>query len=806
MKKAKILKLAFVFIALLFYVFSLASCSSNKDKIKATSINSPPFISQISPANATVAPSSELRLEVLAEDSNNDPLSFLWEIEQGSFKDAIDNKSVVTWIAPDEEGIYEITITVADDKEQNVSETVEIRVSAAAGGTGTPEFVMFQIVDAQEGRGENWSGNPNDNLGGQLHVKIATWVVIKAVAVDPDGDELTFSWVCFEGSFTTFTGKVDVKSTDYDPDHDSVVWTAPGNVEEDLPITVSIKDRYGEISSHTVNVTLFVDTTTDTRDGDGDSVRDLEDNCPDTPNPDQANEDGDDWGDACDFCPYEITLVNHDSDGDGFGDECDNCVYDSNPDQADSDEDGYGDICDEVCDADGDGHTKESCGGDDCDDNEPFTYLGHPETCDLKDNDCDGSIDEEGSEGCTTYYKDQDDDGYAGSIDSKCLCAPDGDYCKAIGDDCDDEDSAINPAAVEECEGGVDDDCDGFIDDADDDCTSDCIDLDGDGYGVGTECIGADCDDAKDYVNPTMTEIEYNGLDDDCDPLTLDDDLDQDGFLLETDCNDEDEEINPDADEICDDLVDNDCDELVDLDDENCVPENCVNSLDDDADGLIDLADPECAEFKASLESIKSYYVVHNKWAGDKRSIGDAIMVTDKLLSANPIFFPFTRLRNVTDDCESEFNPSAIPITDNWCIPVNSLFDGHGKVSPENYNEELEMLKVYFLNDFETDWAYDHAYIIGSDTDAEWILKQGGWEFDGLAGYIKPYDEGCPTGMIPLERFGNTTTIDYAVSANNDYKNFLTQELPWPYRYSSISTLFPGEGLSNYVGCVWLNE
>ncbi len=38
-------------------------------------------------------------------------------------------------------------------------------------------------------------------------------------------------------------------------------------------------------------------------------------------------------------------------------------------------------------------------------------------------------------------------------------------------------------------------------------------------------------------------EIPYNGLDDDCDPLTLDDDLDQDGFISAIDCNDQDPSV-----------------------------------------------------------------------------------------------------------------------------------------------------------------------------------------------------------------------------------------------------------------------
>jgi hypothetical protein len=48
-----------------------------------------------------------------------------------------------------------------------------------------------------------------------------------------------------------------------------------------------------------------------------------------------------------------------------------------------------------VCeDRDGDGYLDEVCGGDDCDDGDPDTYPGAPETCgDGVDQDCDGSVD-----------------------------------------------------------------------------------------------------------------------------------------------------------------------------------------------------------------------------------------------------------------------------------------------------------------------------------------------------------------------------------------------------------------------------
>jgi len=81
------------------------------------------------------------------------------------------------------------------------------------------------------------------------------------------------------------------------------------------------------------------------------------------------------------------------------------------------------------------------------------------------------------------------------------------------------------------------------------------VDQDGDGF-----TSDVDCDDNNADVNPDQQEEPYNGIDDDCDPGTLDDDLDQDGFLLVDDCNDLDSLINPAAMEIPDNDIDENCD------------------------------------------------------------------------------------------------------------------------------------------------------------------------------------------------------------------------------------------------------
>ncbi len=81
------------------------------------------------------------------------------------------------------------------------------------------------------------------------------------------------------------------------------------------------------------------------------------------------------------------------------------------------------------------------------------------------------------------------------------------------------------------------------------------IDADQDGYE-----LNDDCDDFNAAVNPGMEEMPYNGLDDDCNAATPDDDLDMDGYVFIDDCDETNPDINPGAEEIPDNDIDEDCD------------------------------------------------------------------------------------------------------------------------------------------------------------------------------------------------------------------------------------------------------
>ncbi len=128
-------------------------------------------------------------------------------------------------------------------------------------------------------------------------------------------------------------------------------------------------------------------------------------------------------------------------------------------------------------DQDGDG----ALAADDCDDADADIHPGATEHCNGVDEDCDGVADDDAAD-ATTWYIDYDADGYGvdGAFTATGCAATPGFVGNA--DDCDDEDAGISPDGVETCD-GVDQDCDGTIDDDPVDGALWFEDADADGYG-----------------------------------------------------------------------------------------------------------------------------------------------------------------------------------------------------------------------------------------------------------------------------------------------------------------------------------
>lgn len=122
-------------------------------------------------------------------------------------------------------------------------------------------------------------------------------------------------------------------------------------------------------------------------------------------------------------------------------------------------------------------------------------------------------------------------------------------------------------------------------------CIPDCTDGDEDGYSPeGGSCGPADCDDGNPLINPGVSEVCGNGIDDDCNALADGDDpacvvctdADGDGFAVEggfcgpIDCDDDNFFVNPAELEVCDNGIDDDCDGALDADDSQCLGTSTV--------------------------------------------------------------------------------------------------------------------------------------------------------------------------------------------------------------------------------------
>ncbi len=261
-------------------------------------------------------------------------------------------------------------------------------------------------------------------------------------------------------------------------------------------------------------------------DDDGDGYSECDEDCDDdepTTYPGAA-EVCDGMDNDCDESLAEDE-VDEDLDGwllcEGDCDDLDDTTYPDAPelcDQIDNDCDG---VVDEDADEDLDGDGYNTCQGD-CDDDDSTAYPGGTEVCDGVDNDCDGDVDD-GFE-TTAYYYDNDGDEYGGDVCAETCEETPPPGCVSTPGDCDDDEPAVRPGAVEECD-GIDNNCDDQIPENDfSPGTQTEFDFDADGYLTCDECAphfvsesDCDCDDYDANSFPNAIEDQYDGKDNDCD-------------------------------------------------------------------------------------------------------------------------------------------------------------------------------------------------------------------------------------------------------------------------------------------------
>ncbi len=192
-------------------------------------------------------------------------------------------------------------------------------------------------------------------------------------------------------------------------------------------------------------------------------------------------------------------------------------------------------VVDDGFDLDGDGQT--TCQGD-CDDKDPFNKVGGAEICDCKDNNCNATIDDNNAcYGAPCH--DLDRDGFTN--------------CEGDCNDTPGQGEAIGPTRSEKVGDGVDNDCDGAIDED--------TDEDGDGWSTGQ----GDCDDHLRDINPGALE-KCDGFDNNCNNQ-VDEGFDEDHDFVAVcagDCDDHNADVSPIRNEVCGNGKDDNCDGRID--------------------------------------------------------------------------------------------------------------------------------------------------------------------------------------------------------------------------------------------------
>jgi|GEM_PF-1354269 len=288
-----------------------------------------------------------------------------------------------------------------------------------------------------------------------------------------------------------------------------------------------------------------------------------------------------------------------DVDGDGHGaipcgDDCDDADGTRYPSAAElCDYGGHDEDCNDATygakDDDVDGYVDARCCngttcGLDCDDTRGGAHPGLPEVCSRRDEDCNGIVDEDSQ---VDGFADRDRDLYGDRESPTMACAGSG--LSVNSTDCDDTSGTAgraSPAFSEVAGDGIDNNCNGTIDEGAGPAALWYRDADGDGFGVGTATsssvvlagyalLAGDCDDGDGTLSPVAAEL-CNGRDDDCNgqadfAIGINDweDDDGDGFIdaacggTANDCDDGDRSTYVGAPELCDGR-DNDCDSMID--------------------------------------------------------------------------------------------------------------------------------------------------------------------------------------------------------------------------------------------------
>jgi len=182
--------------------------------------NYPPRIKSLAADRTIILLGEDSNIYCTAEDRDNDSLSYSWSVSSGQI---IGSGANVIWNAPNITGTYQIICNVEDGNGHLVSDSVYIEVV---------EYINNDPII------NSITADPR-----KIHIGTSSQLVCNAI--DPEGDELSYSWSSLQGSFS---------GNGY-----QVMWTAPEQIGNYF-LNCTVEDGLGGVAIDSIEVSVR-DTT-----------------------------------------------------------------------------------------------------------------------------------------------------------------------------------------------------------------------------------------------------------------------------------------------------------------------------------------------------------------------------------------------------------------------------------------------------------------------------------------------------------------------------------------------------------------
>jgi len=181
--------------------------------------NKPPTINSLIADAVWTRPSGNLQVICDASDPDGDELSYEWTATRGNISGT---GPEVTWTAPQELGIYDVTIVVTDA--HGSADTQWLPVSVV---TKQPPIIEELVVTAEHCYLKTYSWGYKVGKEQEYQIECTT---------EDTGVELSYNWSCEDGTISEISD-----------DGSMIIWIAPDKYLENTMVTVVVSDIAGNM-------------------------------------------------------------------------------------------------------------------------------------------------------------------------------------------------------------------------------------------------------------------------------------------------------------------------------------------------------------------------------------------------------------------------------------------------------------------------------------------------------------------------------------------------------------------------------